>query len=221
MANLVNESINELVNTNMDGDKVKDRVFISMIGYGGSSSLAVDDIRSNYLSEFADNPLRIEKIKKKVSDGAGGLIEIEEQMPIFIESYYDKKGVRNSGAGMEYCYKLITNFKKRQPDSEPIVFHITGGFPTDFENLLTQTNLIKNINGIIMNHLLYKTKMNDFPVTSNVFDKLFKDYLFYESSSYIPDYLMNGTSIKQNSKFVTSGISSIINIIYEIYPIDN
>ena len=76
---VINATINELVNTNMDGEEVKDRVFISMIGYGGSSNLSVDDIRSDYLSSFANSPLKIESIKKKVSDGGGGLVEIDEK----------------------------------------------------------------------------------------------------------------------------------------------
>ena len=104
---VINRTINELVNTNMDGEKVKDRVFISLIGYG----LSVEDVRSDYLSEFADNPLRIEKIKKKVSDGGGGLVEIEEQMPIFIEPKAD--GLTPMAEALDFAKELIEGWLQK------------------------------------------------------------------------------------------------------------
>jgi hypothetical protein len=78
----VNELINELINLNVAGDNVQDRFFISILGH---SNGRVIELRSDYLSSFADNPLRVEVEKKKVSDGAGGLIEIETLVQIFIE----------------------------------------------------------------------------------------------------------------------------------------
>lgn len=125
---VINRTINELINTNMDGEKVKDRVFISMIGYGGSGSLAVDDIRSDYLSSFADNPLRMENIKKKVSDGAGGLIEINEQMPIFIEP--TANGLTPMADALSFAKELIEGWLQKKPDNPaPIIINISDGLP--------------------------------------------------------------------------------------------
>lgn len=125
---VINRTINELINTNMDGEKVKDRVFISMIGYGGSSALAVDDIRSDYLSSFADNPLRMEQLKKKVSDGAGGLIEIDEQMPIFIEP--TANGLTPMADALSFAKELIEGWLQKKPDNPaPIIINISDGLP--------------------------------------------------------------------------------------------
>lgn len=125
---VINRTINELINTNMDGEKVKDRVFISMIGYGGSSSLAVDDVRSDYLSSFADNPLRMEKLRKKVSDGAGGLIEIDEQMPIFIEP--TANGLTPMADALSFAKELIGGWLQKKPDNPaPIIINISDGLP--------------------------------------------------------------------------------------------
>jgi len=125
---VINRTINELINTNMDGEKVKDRVFISMIGYGGSSSLAVDDIRSDYLSSFADNPLRMEQLKKKVSDGAGGLIEIDEQMPIFIEP--TANGLTPMADALSFARELIEGWLQKKPNNPaPIIINISDGMP--------------------------------------------------------------------------------------------
>ena len=49
---VINRTINDLIFTNSAGDKIKDRVFISIIGYGGQGGNSVDDIRSDYLSAF-------------------------------------------------------------------------------------------------------------------------------------------------------------------------
>jgi hypothetical protein len=49
-----------------------------MIGYGGSSSLAVDDIRSDYLSSFGDNQLELSTLKESVK-WHRVLVEIDEQ----------------------------------------------------------------------------------------------------------------------------------------------
>ena len=64
---VINNTINEVVMSCMDGDKIKDRVFISLIGYGGSGGNSVDDIRSDYISSFGNSPIRLEKVRKKIS----------------------------------------------------------------------------------------------------------------------------------------------------------
>ena len=50
-AEVINRTINELIATNAAGETVKNRVFISLIGYG---SKGVRDIRSGYLSSYAE-----------------------------------------------------------------------------------------------------------------------------------------------------------------------
>ncbi|WP_370407477.1 vWA domain-containing protein [Tenacibaculum dicentrarchi] len=207
---VINRTINELVNTNMDGDKVKDRVFISMIGYGGSSSLAVDDIRSNYLSEFADNPLRIEKIKKKVSDGAGGLIEIEEQMPIFIESVAN--GLTPMADALKFTKELIEGWLQKKPDNPaPIIINISDGLPytgttveTEMNKAISISKEIMNINSQDGNPLIFNCHIGDggkecgFEESENeLFDEQAK-FLFNISSKVPESYKQ--AAIKQNFK---------------------
>ncbi|GIV44074.1 MAG: hypothetical protein KatS3mg035_1197 [Bacteroidia bacterium] len=125
---VINRTINEIINTNLAGDKVKNRVFISLIGYGGKGGNSVEDIRSDYLSEFANNPLRIEKIKKKVSDGAGGLIDIEEDLPVFIEPV--AIGSTPMGEAFNMAKKLIEAWKNKNPNNPaPIIINISDGMP--------------------------------------------------------------------------------------------
>lgn len=146
----INRIINELINTNMDGDKVKDRVFISIIGYGGKGGNSVDDVRSDYLSTFADKPIRIEKLKKKVSDGAGGLVEIEEEMPIFIDSLAN--GWTPMGEALGFARQLIEGWLKKKPDNPaPVIINISDGLPFDGIDTGPETIKAQNIAREIMN----------------------------------------------------------------------
>lgn len=125
---VINRTINDLVLTNSAGEKVKDRVFISLIGYGGSGGTSVDDIRSDYLSAFADSPLRLEKIRKKISDGAGGLVEIEEEMPIFIEPVAN--GLTPMAGALEFAKQLIEGWINKKPENPaPVIINISDGLP--------------------------------------------------------------------------------------------
>jgi uncharacterized protein YegL len=164
---VINSTINELINTNMDGEKVKDRVFISMIGYGGSSSLAVDDIRSDYLSSFGDSPIRIESIKKKVSNGAGGLVEIDEQIPIFIEP--TANGLTPMADAFSFAKELIEGWLQKKPDNPaPIIINISDGLPytgdsidVAMNNAISVSKEIMNINSADGNPLIFNSHIGD------------------------------------------------------------
>ncbi|KSA13481.1 vWA domain-containing protein [Maribacter dokdonensis] len=163
---VINRTINELINTNMDGEKVKDRLFISMIGYGGSGSLAVDDIRSDYLSSFADSPIRMESLKKKVSDGAGGLIEIDEQMPIFIEPVAN--GLTPMAEALSFAKELINGWLTKKPENPaPVIINIsdglpyTGGSSVDTSKSISVSKEIMSINSIDGNPLLFNCHLGD------------------------------------------------------------
>jgi len=129
-AMVINRTISELININMAGEKVKDRVFISIIGYGGKGGDSIDEIKSDYLSLFAENPLRIESVKQKVSDGNGGLIEIDVDTPIFIVPIAN--GLTPMGKALEFTKGLIQGWLSKKPENPaPIVINISDGLPYD------------------------------------------------------------------------------------------
>ncbi|KAA6341041.1 hypothetical protein EZS27_011132 [termite gut metagenome] len=124
-AMVINRTINELININMNGDKVKDRVFISIIGYGNPE---VNEIRSDYLSKYAESPLRIESGKQKVSDGNGGLIDIDVQNPVWIEPVADK--LTPMGSALEFAKKLVAGWMQKKSDNPaPVIINISDGLP--------------------------------------------------------------------------------------------
>ncbi|MCB0536891.1 MAG: VWA domain-containing protein [Bacteroidetes bacterium] len=122
---VINRTINELINVNMAGDKVKDRVFISIIGYGNP---AINEIRSDYISKYAESPIRIETGKQKVSDGNGGLIEIDVQNPIWLEPTASQ--LTPMGSALEFAKKLVEGWMSKKPDNPaPVIINISDGLP--------------------------------------------------------------------------------------------
>ena len=76
-----NRLINDLIQRNYDGKAPKDRCYVVVIGYGDDARI----LTSGYLSELEASPLRIDEVKKKISDGAGGLVETAVKMPLWVD----------------------------------------------------------------------------------------------------------------------------------------
>jgi len=198
---VINRTINDLIFTNSAGDKIKDRVFISLIGYGGKGGNSVDDIRSDYLSAFADSPLRIEKIKKKVSDGAGGLVEVEEEMAIYVEPTCPRNGLTPMAEALDFAKQLIEGWITKKPDNPaPVIINVSDGMPYtgnnpihDIEKTISTANSIMNINTgdgnpIIFNVHLGQPPFNETKFSSNeneVSDEEGK--ILFKISSKVPE----------------------------------
>ena len=121
---VVNRAINEMINSNADGETVKNRVLLSLIGCGKS----VTEIRTDKLSDFANNPLRIENGIQKVSDGNGGLVEVEVQKPIYFEPVAN--GLTPLADTLDVVKQIVGNFMEKNPESPaPVVVIVTDGMP--------------------------------------------------------------------------------------------
>lgn len=175
---VINRTINDLIFTNSAGDKIKDRVFISIIGYGGQGGNSVDDIRSDYLSAFADSPLRIEKVKKKVSDGAGGLVEIEEEMAIYLDPTCPRNGLTPMGEALDFAKQLIEGWISKKPDNPaPVIINVSDGMPyaggsanDDTEKAITIANSIMNINTNDGNPIIFNVHLGQPPFKESMFE---------------------------------------------------
>ena len=132
-AKAVNRVIRETVLACTDGDDIKNSCDISVLGYGKFKNQAVNAFSGNLASkpivtiqDLTENCLRVETIKRKVSDGAGGLIEIDDQFPIWIEPV--ALGGTPMTKAFEKAYELIKGWIENHPSSfPPIVINITDG----------------------------------------------------------------------------------------------
>ena len=122
---VINRVINEIIQKNFNGDKPKNRCFISVIGYNHN----VKELCSGYLTELYNNPLRIETIKKKISDGAGGLVEQEIKMPIWIEPI-TQDGATNMKGAFLMAKQLVEKWMQDKPQNPaPVIINISDGIP--------------------------------------------------------------------------------------------
>lgn len=133
----VNRVIRELGMACVSGETIKNRCDISVIGYGNSGDQAYNAFTGNLsnkpianMQELAKNALRVETIKQKVSDGAGGLVEIDEHFPVWIEAI--ASGGTPMAEAFEMAYKLADDWiQKNQNSFPPVVINITDGEPND------------------------------------------------------------------------------------------
>ena len=121
---VVNRTITEMINANADGDTVKNRVFNSLFSCGEN----VAEIRSGMLGEFANNPLRIETVTQKVSDGNGGLVEVTVQNPVYFEPVAN--GLTPLSATLDVARQVGEAFINKYPNCPaPVFIVITDGMP--------------------------------------------------------------------------------------------
>lgn len=212
---VINRTINDLIFTNSAGDKIKDRVFISIIGYGGKGGNSVDDIRSDYLSAFADSPLRVEKIKKKVSDGAGGLVEIEEEMAIYVEPTCPRNGLTPMAEALDFAKQLIEGWITKKPDNPaPVIINVSDGMPytgsnpiDDKEKTISTANSIMNINTGDGNPLIFNVHLGQPPFNETKFSSNENEVadeegkLLFKISSKVPESYREAA---RKHEFVTS-----------------
>ena len=118
----VNRILNELVLASLAGDTIKDRCHISVIGYGER----VENVVGGMISDIPSSLIEVKKVKKSIPDGAGGLVEVEVEMPIWVEPE------ANNGTPMHEAFERAAEIIQRwcadKPDGfPPTVINITDG----------------------------------------------------------------------------------------------
>jgi hypothetical protein len=131
-ADAVNKLLHDLIIRSTKADGVRSYFDVGIIGYGG-------DVKSA-LSEFslADLPVslnklantRTEKRRQKVEDGTGGLVEVDVDMPIWVDAVAD--GATPMCNAFNICCDIVEQWSsKYQASFPPIIINITDGKATD------------------------------------------------------------------------------------------
>lgn len=136
-AKAVNRVLREIGLACTVGMDVKNRCDISVLSYGSMGS----DVKNAFIGflgskptanmqELVTNVSRIETIKRKVSDGAGGLVEIDDDFPIWIEP--TASGSTPMGIAFRNASRLVEAWTANHMSCfPPIVINITDGEPND------------------------------------------------------------------------------------------
>lgn len=121
----VNRVIDTIIQKNFDGESPKNRCFITVIGYNHD----VKKLNSGYLKDLDANPLRVDNIRKKESDGAGGIITVDYPMPVWIDPI-TKDGATNMKGAFEMAKAIIEQWIKDKPSNPaPVIINISDGVP--------------------------------------------------------------------------------------------
>jgi hypothetical protein len=134
VADVVNRTIHDLVIRCTRTEEIRNYYYLSVIGYGGTVSPAFGGnlIGRNLIpiSEVAEMPARLEERIKKVSDGAGGLVDTKVRFPIWIDP------VSNGGTPMCQAFGTVRDLldqwlSEHQNGFPPTLLHLTDGESTD------------------------------------------------------------------------------------------
>jgi len=136
-ARAVNRILRELGLACTSGINVKNRCDVSVLSYGAKGSVVSNGFSGCLtekpivaMKELVCNVQRIEIVKRKVPDGAGGYVEIDDEFPIWIEPL----GVGSTPMGEAFyqAYNLVVEWTSQHPRSfPPVVINITDGQPND------------------------------------------------------------------------------------------
>ena len=89
VADAVNRTLHDLVIRCTKTEEVRHYYDISVVGYGGKVHSALGGSLAGRIlapiSELADSPIRVERRNRKISDGAGGIVEQQISFPIWID----------------------------------------------------------------------------------------------------------------------------------------
>jgi len=204
----VNRVLREIVLACTDGDEIKNSCDVSVLGYGEKENEAVNCFSGPLaqkpiasIQELTEHCLRVERIKRKVSDGAGGLVEIDDQFPIWIEPV--SVGATPMTEAFEKATELTSSWVEKHPDSfPPIVINITDGEANDPATAKAaaealsqvQTNdgnvllINAHISGGMESEIILPASLEDLPVKGSYVKFLF------ELSSQLPPLMLERAS---------------------------
>ncbi len=122
----VNKVITNLVYACQRGDEIRDRCYVTVVGYGADQiECAVDGM----ISDVARAYIRIENTKEYISDGAGGVTEISIQQPVWLEP--KARGNTPMDRAFQHALEVIERWLPHRPDGfPPVVVNITDGEAT-------------------------------------------------------------------------------------------
>ncbi len=169
-ADAINRQIGEFIGRCTKADGIRDYFYISVIGYGFRAGTAQAILKGDAvqpISALANNPLRTEKRVTKVSDGEGGLIDVDYELGIWFDP------VAASDTPMVHALKLardlVKDWVEKRPDTyPPIVINISDGQATDGD----PTDLAREIMNIAStdgNTLLWNCHVSSSPGTPITF----------------------------------------------------
>lgn len=216
----VNRILNELVLAARTGDIIKDRCQVAVIGYGEQVERVVDSM----ISEIPSSILEVKKVKKSISDGEGGLVEVEVEMPIWLQPK------ASNGTPMHEAFECAIEIIQRWCDDNPhgfppIVINITDGAANHPDWTADAARNVANLhttdgNVLVFNiHIAKKKHEVIFPHNTDQFVGNYLAEYLYDLSSVLPARMRNAakesgfpTELNARCFAYNAGLATIIKL---------
>lgn len=148
LADVVNRTLHDLVIRCTRAEAIRDYFHVAVVGYGTSGG-GVSSAFSGQLSgkgvarisEVGECPARLDERKRKVPDGAGGLVEQSIRFPIWVDPRAENG--TPMCAALQHAHGIVAGWVKEHPSGfPPIVLHITDGESGDGDPTAVGTALM-------------------------------------------------------------------------------
>lgn len=179
---IANAIINEIILLCFDGRRPKNKSYIRIIGYNNEVRL----LQSGDLQYFEANPIRVEGVIKKLSDGAGGILEIETPVPIWIQEEYPDSAGRNMYEAFELSNDIIEGWIEQYPERPaPIIINIAAGLPYDSFFYYTESMLLKKVTDFVesIKTIATKTSNEKIQIINILVEDSLNKYIFPKKNS--------------------------------------
>lgn len=205
VADVLNRTLMNLVTRCTKSDGMRDYFEVGVIGYGqhGANNALAGELAAqvlNPISAFERSPLRVEERKRKVDDGAGGIIEQSVKFPVWFEPV--ASGGTPMCAAIQQAAEVLAAWCDSHPNSyPPTVLHVTDGESTDGtpESLASTLKQFSTNDGNILLLNLHVSALAgnpiSFPATESGLPDEFAKLLF-RMSSPLPEHLIKVTQEK-------------------------
>ncbi len=208
VADVLNRTLMDLVTRCTKADGVRDYFEIGIIGYGAQGAQnglqgALNGRVLNPISAIEANPLRVETRKRKVDDGAGGIVEQSVKFPVWFEP------VANGGTPMcdaiRKAGEELAAWCDAHPDCyPPTVLHVTDGESTDGdpEPLADALRQFSTTDGNVLLLNLHVSAVAGNPISFPAADGGLPDQYakaLFRMSSQLPSHLVKAVQEKGHS----------------------
>ena len=134
VADTINRTLQEIAFRCAKEDGIRDYFHVTVIGYGEDVQAAwggkLSDRDCVPIGEVAQNHLDLEERRKKIPDGAGGLVEVTTKFPIWISPV--SAGGTPMCKALELAADIARKWVKQYPKSfPPICLNLSDGESTD------------------------------------------------------------------------------------------
>lgn len=198
VADALNRTLTNLITRCTKSEGVRDYFEVGVIGYGGAgvSNGFVGALSSNPFSPISaieQNPVRVEDRKRKMDDGAGGIVETTVKFPVWFEA--KTNGGTPMRAALTKAAEYLVGWCDAHPESyPPTLLHVTDGESNDGdpEEIAVHLGQIRTNDGEVLVLNIHVSTLGNEPTRfpsdeSNLPDSYSK--MLFRMSSHLPLHL--------------------------------